>query len=117
MACARSRWPRAAAPRDARSRADPPRAAVKPRPALLFVLSYGAGLATGLLRFGSPLSAVMLLAAGFVVRQPIFLLLVTATALGRAAGELAWVTDGARCAALLPPGRSRLTVRLVDPVG
>ncbi|MGH7511483.1 MAG: DNA internalization-related competence protein ComEC/Rec2 [Gemmatimonadales bacterium] len=90
---------------------------MKPRPALLFVLSYGAGLATGLLRFGSPLGAAMLLAAGVVVRQPIFLLLATATALGRAAGELAWVTDGARCAARLPAGRSRLTVRLVEPVG
>jgi competence protein ComEC len=90
---------------------------VKPRPALLFVLSYGAGLATGLLRFGSPLGAAMLLAAAILAGRPLFPLLAAAAAFGRASGELAWVADGARCAARLPAGRSRLTVRLVEPVG
>ena len=53
--CGRSRSRRAAA-RAGRLPADRRPVAVKPRPALLFTLCYGAGLATGLLHFGAPLA-------------------------------------------------------------
>ena len=36
---------------------------MRPRPALLFTLAYGAGLATGLLRFGNPIGVLLLLLA------------------------------------------------------
>lgn len=88
-----------------------------PRPALLFSLCYGAGLATGLLHFGGPLGAAVVLAAGFTMRSPLVPVLGSAAALGRASAELALMADGARCAARLPAGRSRLTVRLAEPVG
>jgi len=90
---------------------------VRPRPALLFSLSYGAGLATGLLRFGSPLGAAVPLGVALAVRRPLPTLLAAAAMLGRASGELARLADGVRCAARLPPGRSRLVVRLSEPVG
>jgi len=92
---------------------------VKPRPALLFTLAYGAGLATGLLRFGSPIGAgLLLIAVAVALRQcPLAVLLAGAAGLGRASGELAWVVEQGQCAARLPAGSLRLTVRLVEPIG
>jgi competence protein ComEC len=93
---------------------------VTPRPAILLTLAYGAGLATGLLRFGAPVGALLVLAAtacgAAVVSRPIPFLLVMAATVGRASAELAWVVDAGRCAARLPAGRVRLTVRLHEPV-
>ena len=92
---------------------------MKPRPALMFTFAYGAGLATGLLRFGSPAGAVLLLMAVALAgrQQPLAVLLAGAAALGRGSGELAWVAERSQCAARLPAGNLRLTVRLVEPVG
>jgi competence protein ComEC len=92
---------------------------VRPRSALLFTLAYGAGLATGLLRFGSPAGVVALLiaAAAAMGQRPLAVLLAVAAALGRTSGELAWMAEQSQCAARLPPGSVRLTVRLVEPVG
>jgi competence protein ComEC len=92
---------------------------VKPRPALLFTLAYGAGLATGLLRFGSPIGAgLLLIAVAVALRQcPLAVLLAGAAGLGRASGELAWVVEQGQCAARLPTASLRLTVRLVEPIG
>ncbi len=87
-----------------------------PRPALLFTLCYGAGLATGLLRFGTPLGAIPIVGAAILVKRPLPILLATATAFGRASGELARAAEGERCTARLPPGRWRLSVRLAEPV-
>ena len=87
-----------------------------PRPALLLTSCYWAGLATGLLRFGSPWLAVPILAAGVAGGRPLPLLLAAAATLGRASGELAWAAEAGRCAARLRPGRLRLTVRLAEPV-
>src|SRR5204862_83449 len=58
---------RRAAGRGAAHAADCPRpeaaaAAVRPRPPLLFTFCYGAGLATGLLRFGTPFGALLICA-------------------------------------------------------
>ncbi|HET7470996.1 MAG TPA: DNA internalization-related competence protein ComEC/Rec2 [Gemmatimonadales bacterium] len=91
---------------------------MRPRPALLFTLAYGAGLATGLLRFGSPVGVILLLvaAAAALRQQPFAVLLAGAVALGRAGAELARVAEQRQCAARLPAGNLRLTVRLVEPV-
>jgi competence protein ComEC len=88
---------------------------VRPRPALLFSLCYGAGLTTGLLHFGSPLGAVLVLAACLAAKRPLPLLLAAGATLGRASGELAWMAEATSCASRLPPGRMTLTVRLVEP--
>ncbi len=106
---------RRAAARRARIQPDPRPAAVTPRPALYFTLGFGAGLATGLLHFWSPVCALLLLGAAVAVRRPLPLLLAWAVVLGRAGGELARVADRDRCAARLAPGRVRLTVRLAEP--
>jgi competence protein ComEC len=93
---------------------------VTPRPAILLTLAYGAGLATGLLRFGAPVGALLVLAAtagvAAAVRRPLACLLVVAAALGRGSAELAWVVDAGSCAARLPAGRVRLAVLLHEPV-
>ena len=44
---------------------------MKPRPPLLFTLAYGAGLATGLWHFGTPLVALPLLGAALAGRQAV----------------------------------------------
>lgn len=87
-----------------------------PRPALLFTLCYGAGLATGLLRFGTPLAAIPILGAAVLGGRPLPVLLAAAASLGRASGELARVAESERCPARLRAGRLRLTVRLAEPV-
>jgi competence protein ComEC len=92
---------------------------VTPRPALLLTLAYGAGLATGLLRFGDPVPALLVLAStvawAAVIRRPLQVLLAVATTLGRGSGELAWVAEAGTCAARLPAGRISLAVRLREP--
>ncbi len=92
---------------------------MKPRPALLFTFAYGAGLATGLLHFGSPAGVALLLTALAVTvrHRSLAVLLAGAAALGRLSGELAWVAERSQCAARLPAGNLRLTVRLVEAVG
>ena len=88
---------------------------MKPRPALLFTLCYGAGLATGLLHFGTPVGVILLFGAAIAGGRPLPLLLAAAGTLGRASGELARVAERDRCAARLEAGRARLTVRLAEP--
>jgi competence protein ComEC len=88
---------------------------VRPRASILFTLSYGAGLATGLLHFGSPLGVAVLLVAAWFLRGPLPILLVAAAAGGQVAGALAGEGERIRCPARLPPGRIRLTVELLEP--
>src|SRR5262245_11281859 len=117
MRSGRSRLRRAAAPRGGPSKADLRRGAVRPRPALLFSLCYGAGLATGLLRFGNPLAAIVPLGVALATRRPLPMLLAAAATLGRACGERARLAHASRSAARVPPAaRSRLVVRLAEPV-
>lgn len=86
------------------------------RPAILFITAYGAGLATGLLRFGGPLGVVAVsLAAALLARQPLVTLLMAAALLGRLSGEIAWLREADQCAARLPPGRLVLSARLLEP--
>ena len=89
---------------------------MRARPALLFTLCYGAGLATGLLRFGSPVGALVVLGAAGAVWRPAATL-VAAASLGRLSGELAWAGEADRCTTRLPAGPVRLTVRLLEPAG
>src|SRR5207244_7552515 len=77
---------------------------------------------TGLLRFGTPLGALLVLGAALAVRpglaagSPLPILLAVAAFLGRASGELARVSQADRCTARWHAGRLRLTVRLAEPI-
>ena len=86
-----------------------------PRPSILLTASYGAGLATGLLHFGNPLGAILVLAAGLLSRRPLPALLAVAAVTGRGAAEIAWSAEQGRCAARLPERSVSLPVRLVEP--
>ena len=86
------------------------------RPAILFTIAYGAGLATGLLHFGGPVGVVgVTLAATLLARKPLFTLLIAAALLGRLSGELAWLREADQCAARLPAGRLAFSARLLEP--
>ncbi len=89
---------------------------MRSRPALLFTLCYGAGLATGLLRFGGPAGTLAVLGAAAATRQPAAVLFGAAATLGRLSGELARKAEAGRCTSRLPAGRVRLTVRVLEPV-
>jgi competence protein ComEC len=81
----------------------------------MLTLAYGAGLATGLLRIGTPLGMAGLLA--WTPRAGTLPGLVAAGAmLGRVGGEVAWLAERRSCAARLPEARVRLRVRLREPV-
>lgn len=87
------------------------------------MLAYGAGLATGLLRFGAPLPVmlglVLLGAAGPPVLRgapPALRLTAAAGAIGRLVGALAREAESRRCATRLPEGRLALRVRVLEPV-
>ena len=90
---------------------------MRPRPGVLVPLAYGAGLATGLLRFGVPgCGALVVLTLAPVVRRwQLTPLLAGAVAVGLLSGALARRTDDRGCAATLPAGRMALVVRAGDP--
>lgn len=79
-------------------------------------MAYGAGLATGLLRFGAPVSVAALALAAASSRQPVALLVGAAVLVGRLSGEVAWVAESSRCPSRMPEGPLRITVRLLEPV-
>jgi competence protein ComEC len=86
-------------------------------PAVILLLGYGAGLATGLARFPAPALGVLApaLAAWLLARREAWTLALAAAALGQAAAWSAWRAEPARCAALLPAGRVELRLLPVDP--
>ena len=87
-----------------------------PRPVILFTAAYWAGLATGLLRLGAP-SLALLVALGLGLgSRPLGLVLGGALLAGRLGGELASAMERGRCAAVLPPERLRLRVRVLEPL-
>nr|MBA3345052.1 hypothetical protein [Gemmatimonadales bacterium] len=88
---------------------------MKPPPAILFTAVYGAGLATGLLRFGGPVSVTAVALAAGAIGRPLPVLLAAAGLLGRLSGEIAWATEMGRCPGRLPQGKVRLTVRVLEP--
>ncbi len=87
-----------------------------PRPAVLLTLAYGAGLATGLLRFGAPLGAVTMAMILALSGRPALLLMAAAGLVGRASGELAWTIERTQCTSALPEGRMALRARVLEPV-
>jgi competence protein ComEC len=90
---------------------------VRPRPALLLLVTFGAGLATGLSRFWDPLCVALgLLLAAWWLRRGLAGFGAAAALLGLASGTLALRLEQRRCAAMLPAGPVALEVRLSDPV-
>jgi competence protein ComEC len=86
------------------------------RPPILFTMAYGAGLATGLLHFGGPHWVVGIpLILGLCSRRSLPSLLCVALVLGRLSGEVAWIQERRSCAARLPPGPLRLSLRVLEP--
>jgi competence protein ComEC len=90
---------------------------VRLRPPILFTMAYGAGLATGLLHFGAPHWVVGIsLLLGLCSRRSLTFVLCAALVLGRLNGEVGWIQQGRSCAARLPAGPLRLSLRLLEPV-
>ncbi|HUF35278.1 MAG TPA: ComEC/Rec2 family competence protein [Gemmatimonadales bacterium] len=87
-----------------------------PRAAVLFTIAYGAGLATGLLRFGDLPGAITVLLIIALTSRPAAVLIALAALVGRLSGELAGVAERGRCDATLPEGRLALRVRVLEPV-
>lgn len=87
---------------------------------MLLALGYGAGLATGLLHFGDPASALLLLAvlaAATRTSAPAWSLMLLAMGAGRVAAWGAWQLEPRRCAAGLRAGEVRLAGIPRDPAG
>ncbi len=85
------------------------------RPAVLFTIAYGAGLATGLLHFGAPAGVTAAALAVALTGKPIAVLAGSAALVGRVSGELARAAERARCTMRLPAGRIALRVRVLEP--
>ena len=112
----------ATAPRCGRAREAPPppdfrRAALMPRPSVLLVLAFGAGLATGLAHFWAPacVGLAVALAVSWARRSAAVILLAAAVA-GLVTGMVARFRDQGACVRRLPAGVLELTVRLGEPV-
>ncbi|HET6836947.1 MAG TPA: DNA internalization-related competence protein ComEC/Rec2 [Gemmatimonadales bacterium] len=89
---------------------------MRARPPVLFTAVYGAGLATGLLHFWDPIAVtVVSVVVALVVRRPLTSLLAAALLLGRVSAELALTHETTSCAARLPTGLVRISVRLLEP--
>jgi competence protein ComEC len=90
---------------------------VRPRPIVLLVLCFEAGLATGLARFPAPtLVIVVLAAAGWLLHRRALAWLPAAAAIGFLHGAVARAGAREWCAARLAEGELRLPVRLIEPV-
>lgn len=89
---------------------------MRPCASVLFTAAYGAGLATGLLHFGTPAGVILLVAAVALSRRPLAFLLGAALLVGRLSGELAWLPERARCTAVLPQASLEFRVRVLEPV-
>ncbi|MFN8651149.1 MAG: DNA internalization-related competence protein ComEC/Rec2 [Gemmatimonadales bacterium] len=88
-----------------------------PRPAPILLLTFGAGLATGLARFQEPLGvgAVLLLAAWFGRRGGLGFGSAAAL-LGLVLGAVVRQAEDGSCAARFPAGTVRVEARLLEPV-
>ena len=87
-----------------------------PSGALLLLLAYGAGLATGLVRFSDPrLVITVLVIAIYILRRGAGALVALAVLGGTLAAMAELDARPMRCTARLLLGESRLVLRLVDP--
>lgn len=90
---------------------------MKAAPALQVPAAYGAGLLTGLLRFGAPAAVGWVLIVVLLGRRSPYLATLGMVGLfGSAVGGFAWRIEAGECAARLPAQRMRLTVRLTERV-
>ncbi len=90
---------------------------MRPPLSACIALAYGAGLATGLVRFPAPIVAsVLILPMVIAGRGRVRALCAGAIVLGLAAGGLARTRDAVSCAAILPEGQLVLTLRAEEPV-
>jgi competence protein ComEC len=89
---------------------------VIPRPAILFAAAYWAGLATGLLRVGTPPGAILVALALGLAWRPLGLVAGGGLLAGRLGGELTSAMERNQCAALLSAARLRVRVRVIEPV-
>ncbi len=87
------------------------------KPAVLLLVSYGAGLATGLLRFWDPavVALILLLAAIWCWRSSA-LVWCAAALLGRGSGELALRLEARECRSILSEGPISVELRVLEPV-
>jgi competence protein ComEC len=91
--------------------------ALKPQPALLLVLVFEAGLATGLSRFLAPAFVlVATLVAVLLLQRRRLGWLAAILALGFGLGALTREANERSCAAVLPAAALSLTVELLEPV-
>lgn len=85
--------------------------------AILLLLAFGAGLATGLLRFLAPAPVILLLvAAALCTRRWSAGTFLLAAGLGRCLALVAWLATSATCTARLSAQPVVLEVRLMEPV-
>ena len=86
-------------------------------PLILLLVTFGAGLATGLARFPDPRLLVSALAVGLLAlhRRPIAGLTLGAALVGALSGAVAWGAEPRSCAATLPRGEATLTIVPLDP--
>ncbi|MBA2458694.1 MAG: ComEC/Rec2 family competence protein, partial [Gemmatimonadales bacterium] len=89
---------------------------MRPCSPVLFTAAYGAGLATGLLRFGTPLGATAVALALALTGRPLPLLLGSAALVGRLSAEVAWLAERPSCQAQFAQATLRFRVRVVEPV-
>lgn len=91
---------------------------VKVRPVIPVLLSYWAGLATGLLRFGDTVPVILACALVMFLRQGrIAMLVAGALALGRMGAEVSLWYGESSCSNRLPAGSFLIAARLHDPAG
>ena len=86
-------------------------------PLILLLVTFGAGLATGLARFPDPWLVIPALAVMLVVahRHPVGGLATGAALAGALSGMVAWQAARRSCAATLPRGEVTLTLVPLDP--
>ena len=88
---------------------------MRPRPAVLFTATYWAGLATGLLRFGSPAGVTAVSLGLALTGRPAAVLSAGGMLAGRLGGELAVALARGQCVARMPAGLIRSRVRVLEP--
>jgi competence protein ComEC len=90
---------------------------VRPRPVLLLILSFEAGLATGLAHFPAPAFGIPVIALlALVLHGRPYGWLPWAMAAGLALGTIERAKSHLQCAAILPAAELRISARLLEPV-
>jgi len=90
---------------------------LKARAGVLLTVFYGAGLATGLLHFLSPVGVLGITGVLVcLIRRPLATTLGSALILGGLSGLVARMHEADACSSRLPEGSVRISVQLLEPV-